>query len=306
MKVVYAHTDSLYVPIPSIEKAEEIKEILNTHIQENIFPNIMGLETHPMELEFEKYYSVLGVGTTKNRNAGYITWKDGVHLTTPEFICTGFALKRIAESSLGKEVQKKTIEMWMNQKTQQEITAYVKGMYNTILKGDVEKPDLVKRRRVRANRLQLQCGKCRKKYKVDYLKQLLNIIPDSLCENDRCSAKLRECKTLEGKNPKYGGGEAGRFYYDEHINPKDKLTDSFYYLKCKLMGQTYTDWNGISKPASFVSVRKLSELESFNPDWAFIAEAEVIKKAKPVFDAMNWDISPCKMDDKQQLLDVWF
>ena len=42
MKVVYAHTDSLYVPVPSIEKAQEIREILNTHIQENVFPNIMG------------------------------------------------------------------------------------------------------------------------------------------------------------------------------------------------------------------------------------------------------------------------
>ena len=54
MKVVYAHTDSLYVPVPSIEKAEEVREILNKHIQEEVFPNIMNLENHPMDLEFEK------------------------------------------------------------------------------------------------------------------------------------------------------------------------------------------------------------------------------------------------------------
>ena len=65
MKVVYAHTDSLYVPVPSIEKAQEIREILNKHIQENVFPNVMGLEDHPMDLEFEKYYSVLGVEQAK-------------------------------------------------------------------------------------------------------------------------------------------------------------------------------------------------------------------------------------------------
>ena len=67
MKVVYAHTDSLYVPVPSIEMAQDIQKVLNEHIQQNVFPNIMGLEDHPMDLEFEKYYSVLGVGATRNR-----------------------------------------------------------------------------------------------------------------------------------------------------------------------------------------------------------------------------------------------
>ena len=91
MKVVYAHTDSIYVPIHSIERAKEVQQILNQHIQETIFPNVMNLEEHPVDLEFEKFYSVLGVGATKNKNAGYITWKDGVHLSEPEFFTTGFS-----------------------------------------------------------------------------------------------------------------------------------------------------------------------------------------------------------------------
>ena len=37
----------------------------------------MGLDNHPVVLEFEKYYSALGVGTTKNRNAGLVSWEDG-------------------------------------------------------------------------------------------------------------------------------------------------------------------------------------------------------------------------------------
>jgi len=178
MEVVYAHTDSLYVPIPSVEKAQEIQEILNKHIQEKVFPNVMGLEDHPMDLEFEKYYSVLGVGATKNRNAGFINWKDGVFLTEKEFVCTGFTLKRIAESLLAKDIQKKTIEMWIGQKTKDEIVDYVRTIYHQVLNGEIEKSRLIKRGRVREKRMFVKCSgkRCGKKYNVEYLKDLLKII----------------------------------------------------------------------------------------------------------------------------------
>ena len=77
MKVVYGHTDSIYVQIDDIDRAlETVKEIEN--VVRKKFPNVLGLAEHPVALEFEKYYSALGVGITKNRNAGMITWEDGV------------------------------------------------------------------------------------------------------------------------------------------------------------------------------------------------------------------------------------
>lgn len=308
MKVVYAHTDSLYVPIASIEKAEDIREILNTHIQENIFPNIMGLETHPMDLEFEKYYSVLGVGATRNRNAGFINWKDGVYLAEPEFVCTGFTLKRIAESNIGKEVQKEALQMWINQKTEEEIVKYVKTMYNNVLNGKINKLDLVKRSRVKEHRLTVKCD-CRKTYNVDDIRTLLHIVPDSLCENERCNRKIKNCKTVEGKRPVFGGGMAGVLYYNEHVNPEDKLNDSFYYVKSQFKSPqpiNYLNWNGDEKKAGYIAVRNLSELDKYEPDWIFLAESEVLKKVNPIFDAMNWDSSKIKLDEKQRNLDEWF
>tara|TARA_R110002167_G_scaffold65864_6_gene186389 strand:+ start:3323 stop:4249 length:927 start_codon:yes stop_codon:yes gene_type:complete len=308
MKVVYAHTDSLYVPVPSIEKAQEIREILNKHIQENVFPNLMGLEDHPMDLEFEKYYSVLGVGATRNKNAGYINWKDGVYLSEPEFFATGFSLKRIAESKIGKEVQKTTVEMWINQKTEEEIVTYVKGMYNDVLNGRVKKLDLVKRSRVRQNRLIVKC-KCKKRYTVDYISKLLSIVPDSLCEGDRCNSKLKNCKTIEDKRPTFGGGFAGVLYYNEHVKPTDKIADSFYHMKCIFktnQSLTFTNWNGDEKTAGYIAVKNLEELKVFEPDWTFLAEAEVLKKVKPVFEAMEWDTFQIKIDDRQKSLDEWF
>jgi len=308
MKVVYAHTDSLYVPVPSIEKAQEVREILNTHIQENVFPNVMGLENHPMDLEFEKYYSVLGVGATKNRNAGFINWKDGVHLQEPEFVCTGFTLKRIAESKVGKDIQKEALQMWINQKTEDEIITYVSDLFHKVRTGKVSKLDLVKRSRVRENRLTLKCG-CRKTYDLEYVRGLLKRVPDAYCEKENCNRKLRNCTTVEGKRPAFGGGFAGVLYYNEHVNPKDRLNDSFYHMKCNFkipQSLTYTNWNGDEKQAGYIAVRNLSELEGFEPDWNFLAESEVIKKVQPIFDAMEWDIANLKKDNKQKTLDEWF
>ena len=306
MKVVYAHTDSLYVPIPSIEKAEEIQIILNKHIQDNIFPNVMDLDEHPMDLEFEKYYSVLGVGATKNKNAGLITWKDGVYLNEPEFVCTGFALKRIAESVIGKETQRKVIDMWIGQKTEDEIVDYCCRRYNKVSHGRAAKTDIVKRSRVKADRMTVQCG-CKKKYDITYVSNLLSILPDAYCEDDKCKKRLKNCTTVEGKRPTFGGGFAGLLYYNEHVNPKNKLTDSFYHMACSFKShETYTDWNGMKKPARYIAVREHDELVNFEPDWGKLSQSEVVQKIRPIFAAMGWDIAKVQLDEQQKKLGEWF
>ena len=114
MKVVYGHTDSIYVDIEdnSIETAKETLKILNEHVRKS-FPNVMGLEEHPVTLEFEKYFRTLGVGATKNRNAGLITWKDGEFLDEEEFVMTGFTAKRVSLTKLAKDVQLSVLNMWV-------------------------------------------------------------------------------------------------------------------------------------------------------------------------------------------------
>ena len=104
MKVVYGHTDSIYVQIDSVEKAQESIKKIEAKVRER-FPNVMGLDNHPVVLEFEKYYSSLGVGTTKNSNAGLVSWEDGVWLDEPKFSMTGFTAKRVSETKLAKQIQ---------------------------------------------------------------------------------------------------------------------------------------------------------------------------------------------------------
>ena len=114
MKVVYGHTDSIYVKLwtEMESRADSVRNILNDHVR-NKFPNILGLKEHPINIEFEKFYKTLGVGITKNRNAGLISWKDGEYLDEPEFVMTGFTAKRMSITPLEKEVQLKILRMWV-------------------------------------------------------------------------------------------------------------------------------------------------------------------------------------------------
>ena len=112
MKEVYGHTDSIYVQVESVDKAKEISMIINDQVRTK-FPNLMALEEHPINLEFEKYFESLGVGATKNRNAGLINWKDGEFLDEPEFVMTGFTAKRISQTNLAKEIQLTILKMWV-------------------------------------------------------------------------------------------------------------------------------------------------------------------------------------------------
>jgi len=148
VKVVYAHTDSIYVPIENIEKAEEICQMLNKKMREH-FPNLLGLENHPVTLEFEKYYEGLGVGVKRNRNAGFISWKDGKYLDEHQFVVTGYSSKRISENKIGREFQGDLLKMWAGQKTKSEILEFCQKRYNDVKKGRVGLESVVKRGRLR-------------------------------------------------------------------------------------------------------------------------------------------------------------
>jgi DNA polymerase elongation subunit (family B) len=165
MKVVYGHTDSIYVQIDSVEQAQTAIKQIESKVREH-FPNVLGLDEHPVQLEFEKYFSALGVGTTKNRNAGLVSWEDGVWLDKPKFTMTGFTAKRVSETKLAKEVQTKTLEMWVSQKSYDEINKYLHNTYQSVLTGDIPLGSLLKRSRLRPARFTVKCPECKTKYHI--------------------------------------------------------------------------------------------------------------------------------------------
>jgi len=306
MKVVYGHTDSIYVQIPTIEQSQSICEEINTHVQ-TLFPNVMGLENHPVQLEFEKYYKTLGVGTVMNRNAGFISWKDGYNLPEPEFVVTGFTMKRISQTQLEKEVQKTVIEMWVTEKTEEEITKYVKTIFNDVRQGQISLSDITKRTRLREERLKIK-HRCGKQFTFDGLiniwrthNRMASLYPECLkCGEDMPKAMFT---TLEGKRITIGSGIAGLLYYNQ--NNTIPIDDSYIYMKCLSEGKRFLTPFGEEKPISYISAKEESELKGFTPDYNFYAET-VIKKAKPIFDAMVWDINTCRDDNNQTGLDDWW
>tara|TARA_R100000008_G_C3580699_1_gene168333 strand:+ start:1238 stop:2161 length:924 start_codon:yes stop_codon:yes gene_type:complete len=307
MKVVYGHTDSIYVKIDSVEKAQSICEEVNEHVQ-GLFPNVLGLDYHPVQLEFEKYYKTLGVGCVRNRNAGFISWKDGFFLDEPEFVVTGFTMKRISETGLEKEVQKTAIEMWVNECDENELVKYVKNTFNDVKKGNVPLEKITKRTRLKENRLKLKhiCGK---EYNMMELVDMYNRTGLLESGNDKlkckCNKNLEKTlfKTLEGKNITIGSGIAGLIYYNQ--THKENIDDSYLFLKCQPNGRRFIDPFGESKPVTYVSVREQSEFNGYIPDYNFYAET-VIKKAKPVFEAMGWNVGQCREDNTQSVLDDWW
>ena len=198
MKVVYGHTDSIYVDIEddNIETAQKTLKILNEHVRKS-FPNVMGLKEHPVTLEFEKYFKSLGVGATKNRNAGLITWKDGEFLDEPEFVMTGFTAKRVSQTKLAKDVQLNVLNMWVNGDSEREIVKYLNGTYNKVLSGNIPMTDILQRSRYREERFKVTCKNCKR---TNTLFELME---------EPCCLGTPSFTTTQGKRPTIGSGIEG-------------------------------------------------------------------------------------------------
>ena len=304
MKVVYGHTDSIFVQIDSVEKAETAIKEIELAVREH-FPNILNLETHPVSLEFEKYYSALGVGTTKNRNAGTIIWKDGKTLDEPEFTMTGFVAKRVSATPLEKEVQTEVLKMWVEGKSLTMINSYLHSIYSAVLKNNVDVRKLIKRSRVKEDRFVVKCGVCSRKY------NLKDLTTTKVCgENEgrdgthKCGELVSKFKTLGDKKPTIASGMVGVLSAWQN-DPDTRFDDSYLYLKVDTK-ETYI--NPLTKEvrsADYVAGVMEKEFENHTPDSHHYAE-QVIKKAKPIYLAMGWDISAIRTGKIQKSLSDWW
>ena len=305
MKVVYGHTDSIYVEMP-FDQAEQTRDIINNHVRK-LFPNLLELEEHPVELEFEKYFESLGVGVTKNRNAGLISWKDGKWLDNPEFTMTGFMAKRMSITQLAKSIQNEVLQMWVKQCSEKEVTTYLRNQHNKVLQGDIHFKNLLIRSRFREARFIYKCGFCDKQYtakqSVDVRKQFTSNVHCTKCGNDLL------LKTIEGKNPSVGAGVEGVMWYNQ--NNKIEIDDSYVCIKVvddPARVNYINPITGVIKRPSYLSAPTIEELGKLSEnyiDYGHYAQS-IIKKALPIYNAMNWDISPISRDLNQRTLDEWW
>ena len=297
MKVVYGHTDSIYVQIDSVEQAKVAIKEIESFVRE-MFPNVMELDEHPVVLEFEKYFSALGVGTTKNRNAGLVSWDDGEWLKEPKFTMTGFTAKRVSETKLAKEVQTNVLKMWVEQKTEAVINKYLFDTYQKVLTGKVELNSIIKRSRLRPARFTVKCPECRAKY---HLRECLDL-KHSVCK--RCSTETKHFTTIEGKKPTIGSGIAGVLYAWEKNDTN--FDDSYLFIKTIRANDFYTHpLTQERREVEYISGITLEDFKGCSPDWKHYAE-QVVKKAEPIYKAMGWDISSIRTGYTQKSLEEWW
>jgi len=304
MKVVYGHTDSIYVKMEDddVSKAQLILDDLNSHVRK-IFPNVMGLEEHPVTIEFEKFYKTLGVGCKKNRNAGLITWKDGEYLDELEFVMTGFTAKRVAITPLAKEVQLEVLDRWVQEQTEEEITNYLHDKYFSVLNGDIHIRMLAQRSRFREERFLVKCSNCQKnKWDTKYhLHELSNITEG---KKFPCCNKP-DLITLRGKRPTIGSGIEGVLFHNTK-HPNDLIDDSYLYLKVSGIHETYFHpLNRTDTIPNYVSAKQLEDLLEYTPNYSHYASS-IVSKAEPIYEAMGWDITQIYKDRNQSELEEWF
>ena len=298
MKVVYGHTDSIYVQIDSIEKAKEVVKEVNEHVQK-IFPNVFGLEQHPVDLEFEKYYSTLGVGTVKNRNAGLISWEDGRFLDKQKFIMTGFAAKRVSQTQLEKRIQMKVLEMWVGKKTLAEVNEYLHEEYvKTLHQNNLPLSDIVKRSRLRKDRFVVQCP-CGKKYDVDPSSDN-SIYEITYC--GKCGEPKSKFKTMKGKRPTFGEGVAGILFGRERGRTYE---DSFLFMKVDSTDSFANPMTDEKRRVEYVAENSLEDFKSYKIDWSYYAN-KIVSKAEPIYKAMGWDISSIVSGSIQSSFEEWW
>ena len=294
MKVVYGHTDSIYVQIDSVEQAKVAIKEIEWFVRE-MFPNVMGLEEHPVSLEFEKYFSALGVGKTKNRNAGMITWDDGEYLKTPKFTMTGFIAKRINETPINKEIQTTVLTMWVQEKPLVEINKYLFDTFNSVTNGEIPTASVIKRSRLRKDRLTVKCSECNLKH------NLVDCLDIQWCK--KCGTETKNFITTTGKRPSIGSGIAGVLYAKQKLNKT--FDDNYLFLKVKHNDTFINPLTKEVRVVDFVSGTIYEDFDNYTPDWEHYAE-QVLKKAQPVYKAMDWDLSSIRTGRIQKKLEEWF
>jgi len=297
MKVVYGHTDSIYVQIDSVETAQKAIKEIEASVREH-FPNVMGLDEHPVVLEFEKYFSALGVGTVRNRNAGLVSWEDGVWLDKPKFTMTGFTAKRVSETKLAKTIQTDVLKMWVQQKSKVDINKYLHKEYIKVLNGNIPISSIIKRSRLRPARFTVKCPECRTKY---HLRECIEL-KHSVCE--KCATETSKFTTLEGKKPTIGSGIAGVLYAWEKNNTN--FDDSYLFLKVKGVNDSYTHpLTQEKRKVEYLSGITYEDFDGYQPDSEHYA-LQVVKKAEPIYKAMGWEMSSIRTGKIQMTLEEWF
>ena len=167
--------------------------------------------------------------------------------------------------------------------------------FNDVLSGNYPLNNVIKRSRLREDRFTVRCPQCKTKYDLREMKEL------KYCK--KCSVSPSKFRTLEDRNPSIGSGIAGVIYACQ--SNSNTFDDSYLYLKV-ISKETFTHpLTKENKQVQYLAGSNYKDFEGSLPDWKHYAE-QVVKKAEPIYRAMDWDISNIRTGTIQKTLGDWF
>ena len=127
MKVIYGHTDSVFVLCNSPAWGLDNMKVVNRNMS-------------PIETEFEKWCSSMLI-VAKNRYAGMAKWTEGDYHDAKLYV-KGIELKQNRLPTIMKRVMSETIEGLLTGVTEEEMTTSLTELINGVVKGEVDATQL--------------------------------------------------------------------------------------------------------------------------------------------------------------------
>ena len=127
--------------------------------------------------------------------------------------------------------------------------------------------------------------------------------PKSVIKRSRLRRPLEEYEMI-------AGGSAGVLFYNQEIG-EIKVGDSYYYYNVdnkninKYPRQYET--KGRIRNVDYIACKKIEEvIEDFPINWNRLADSEITKKVKLIYESLRWDLTAIANDGKQTKLSEWW
>tara|TARA_A200000159_G_scaffold24384_1_gene21508 strand:+ start:21257 stop:23998 length:2742 start_codon:yes stop_codon:yes gene_type:complete len=299
-KVVFGHTDSIFVTMPKEWTQEKVYEesialakVLTDHVQADLRTDKVIVE---LEAIMDKYFIA-----KKNRYAGRKAWDDKKGFLNLDFSedgwpevsrkMSGMEAKQTNTAPIGRNIQLQTLGRIFNGESPREIQDSIKTLVTEVRNGDVEDSQLVANAKLNkwlphhmdwhwAYEKECDCGECPEPK-----------TGDQRDDDDACYAK------------KYWSATAALFH-------NDILADESKGFMKLDKGDSFSWTHVCDGPTAlpkdgWVGFYELEQIADYTLDYALLAEKHVIKKVENIYYGMGWDIDAL-YEKKRYSLDSFF
>ena len=293
-KVVFGHTDSIFVTFPSEWSKEQVFDE-STRLAKDLTDLVQSeLRTDKVVVELEAIMDRYFIAK-KNRYAGRKVWDDKKGFKVMDYDIetdpwsrikmSGMEAKHTNTAPVGKNIQIETLKKLFDGVSERLILRSVRRLVKDIVAGKVEQSQLIANAKVgkhlphhldwRGLPVECDCGICPKPKTGDDAK-----------DEDACYVSNFWIYNMSA-------------WYNEHISLNDtdniEKGDSVNWTIVK-DGPTAITSNGI------VAFREVEEISDYEMDYEMLAQKHVADKMKTIFTAMGWDIRLLDPDFKVLLM----